>query len=169
MMTHVRVGKSILLAIILFITFVQCSRKTSDKNKPPVQLPVNNVIADTIIYDVLITNPNPDDTWTSQCLKNLEREAFIDQVFQAIYDGNLQPFDYYENKPISPRKLKRLEKSEELIRENIGKIQFTERWIYDPDSFFMKKEVISMVLGEHLYSNEGEVRGYKPVFMVKLK
>jgi hypothetical protein len=132
-------------------------------------VPQNNLIADTIIYDVLIKNPNPEDTWTTECIDNLKKAQFIDQIFAAIYNGNLEPMEYYDDTPLKIRKIRNQEKAEELIRSNIGKVQFTERWYYDPREFTMKKEVISLVFGQQLYNNEGEVRGYKPVFKVNLK
>lgn len=155
-----------LLIIILVVTTINCDRTPPE---PSVRVPQNNLLADTITYDVLIANPNPEDTWTAECLDNLNRDLFIDQIFEGIYNGTLKPYDYYEEKPIKPNKIRRLEEKEELIRNNIGKVQFTERWYYDASELKMKKEVISMVLGEQLYNSDGEVRGYKPVFKVHLK
>jgi hypothetical protein len=132
-------------------------------------IPKDNLVADTIVYDVLISNPNPEDTWTEKCLDNLNKTLFVEQIFQGIYSGELQPYDYYEDKPMRLSKIKRMEKNQELQRNHIGKVQFTERWYYDPVNLKMKKEVISMVLGEQLLNSEGEVRGYKPIFKVHLK
>lgn len=154
------------LITVLIITGINCDRTQPE---PFVQVPQNNLLADTITYDVLIANPNPEDTWTAECLGNLNRDLFIDQIFEGIYNGTLKPYDYYEEKPLKPNKIRRLEEKEELIRKNIGKVQFTERWYYDASELKMKKEVISMVLGEQLYNSDGEVRGYKPVFKVHLK
>lgn len=151
----------------IITTALGCDNKKTDLSYQNV--PKDNLVADTIIYDVLISNPNPEDTWTAECLDNLEKTLFVDQIFQGIYNGKLQPYDYYEDKPMRLSKIKRMEKNQELQRNHIGKVQFTERWYYDPVNLKMKKEVISMVLGEQLLNSEGEVRGYKPIFKVHLK
>ena len=40
------------------------------------------VVADTIIYDVVISNPNPDDPWAVQCLKGLDHDLLISNIFK---------------------------------------------------------------------------------------
>ncbi len=151
------------------ILSIACGCNSNKPDKSYQNIPKNNLVADTIVYDVLISNPNPEDTWTEECLDNLDRTLFVEQIFEGIYNGELQPYDYYEDKPMRPAKIKRMEKNQELLRAHIGKVQFTERWYYDPVNLTMKKEVISMVLGEQLLNSEGEVRGYKPIFKVNLE
>lgn len=159
--------KIIITIVITTLVISACGKKSPEKAE--AVLPQDNVIADTITYDVLIMNPNPDDEWTEACLQNLDKETFIDQVFTSIYNGDLEPIDYYDDEPLKLRKLKQLEEDKEIDRDAIGKVQFTERWFFDPVEMKMKKEVISMVLGEQLYSGNGDVRGYKPLFKINLK
>lgn len=126
------------------------------------------IIADTIIYDVIIKNANPDDSWTNECLKHFQHSAFIDSLFNLAYNRQVVVYDFFTKKPLKVKDLKRLEKQDGFKRANIGKIQFTEKWYFNSSSQQFQKEVISIVLGYELLSDEGIVRGYKPVFKIPL-
>ncbi len=127
-----------------------------------------NVIADTIIYDVVIKNPNPEDTWTDECLKNLQHSSLMDSLFTLVYSQQAVAYDFFTKEPLKVKDIKRLEKEESFNRNNIGKIQFTEKWYFDASSQQLQKEVISIVLGYELVNDEGMVYGYKPVFQLQL-
>ncbi len=125
-------------------------------------------IADSIVYDVIIKNANPYDTWTTECLSGLDRKTFIDDLFRAIYNGKLTAVDFDTEKTLSSEQVKKLEKEIKKVRSRIAKVQFIENWYFDTLSLTMQKEVRSVVLGYEVYDEEGEVRGYKPVFRVDL-
>ncbi len=127
-----------------------------------------SIIADTIIYDVIIKNPNPDDLWTSECLKNIHHSALIDSLFHLVYAKQAVAYDLYSNAPLKVKDVKRMENEADFQRNQIGKIQFTERWYFDVSTQQFQKEVISITLGHELYNEEGSVRGYKPVYKLKL-
>lgn len=129
---------------------------------------LKNLIADTIVYDVIIKNPDPDDKWTEECLAGLDIDRFVNQLFDAVYNKNAVAYDFFSGKQITPGKLKRIERSNDFSREKIGKIQFSESWYYDSLNLFMEKRIISMVLGYELYGDNGEIIGYKPVFKIEL-
>ena len=127
-----------------------------------------SVIADTIIYDVIIKNPNPEDAWTNECLKNLHHSSLIDSLFTLVYSQQAVAYDYDTQKPLKVKDIRSMEKEESFSRDNIGKIQFTEKWYFDASSQQLQKEVISIVLGHELVNDEGMVYGYKPVFRLQL-
>jgi hypothetical protein len=125
-------------------------------------------VANSIVYDVIIKNANPYDTWTTECLSGLDRSTFVDELFRAIYEGKLTAIDFDTEEKLSPEEVKKLEKEIKKVRSRIAKLQFTEDWYFDTLSLTMQKDVRSIVLGYEVYDDQGAVRGYKPVFRVDL-
>lgn len=160
----------ILGIILLILVSISCkneeSKKTSNAEITPSRS--DNLLADTIIYDVIIKNPNPNDKWTTECLQYLNRTNFVDDIFQAVYNEEIEAYSYFENELIKPKKLQKMEKDGEVDRGLIGKIQFTEKWYYDKNNLAFNKEILSVVLGEEIISQDGNIRGYKPIFKVAL-
>lgn len=125
-------------------------------------------IADTIISDVLILNPNEDE-WTDYCLRNLDKDVLVNEIFKSVYAGDLKPFEFFHNTPLNIEDVKALEKDPDFSRDKIAKVQFEEAWYYDPDAQKMIKKVHSIMLAYEIYNSLGEIRGYKPAFKVYFK
>ncbi len=163
----------ILPFICLSLIFLSCTTDRADTDTPAsTTFSTTNsgvVVADTIIYDVLIRNPDPNDSWTSECLENLNHRQLIDSLFALAYSGNAEIYDFFSNTPVRPQDLKEQEDEGVFDRESIGKIQFTESWYFDNTTQMMSKRIISIVLGDELYDEEGLVRGYKPIFRLQLQ
>jgi hypothetical protein len=161
-----------LLLLISFILVFGCSRNKFQEEQTPAVLVTGSfsgsLIADTIIYDVIIHNTNPDDQWTQQCLQYVNQRMFIDSLFKLVYEEKVIAFDFFEKKPLRIKDVRKLESEAGFNRDNIGKIQFTERWYFDSSKLQFQKEVISIVLGYDLYDNDGSIRGHKPVFKINL-
>jgi hypothetical protein len=151
---------------ILILISASCISKPHEESS--VTLPGATLVADTIIYDVIIRNRDPEDEWTNRCLQNLQHEKLIDSLFSMVYSGKAKAFNYDSEKFIKPNDLSKAEREDEFSRAAIGKIQFTERWYLDNSDQVMKKEVISLVLGHELYTESGDFIGYKPVFRIQL-
>ncbi|UCH14794.1 MAG: hypothetical protein JSV22_02235 [Bacteroidales bacterium] len=157
-----------------FLSFISCkeSRQESSEyietEKFVSDSLAKNLIADTIIYEVIIKNPNPDDKWTEKCLEGFDKNSFVDQLFNAVYDKQATAYDFFTGSEITPRGLKKIERSKDFSREKIGKIQFSESWYYDSLNIKMEKRIISMVLGYELHGDDGEIIGYKPVFKINM-
>ena len=126
-------------------------------------------IADTIIYDVIIKNPNPDDQWTNECLKSLKKDSLIDMIFELAYSENADVYDFFTGEKLTKRSIKKLEKQKDFNRDLIGKIQFTERWYFDPINQKMNKKILSMTLGYEIYYSDSIFGGYKPAFKITMK
>jgi hypothetical protein len=123
-----------------------------------------NLIADTIIYDVIIRSSNPNDEWENQRLQYLNQSAFVDSLFNLVYDKEIIAYDVFENKPLSISQVKLIEKQDDFARNRIGKVQFTEKWYFNPTNQELQKQILSIALGYETYDENGEVRAYKPVF-----
>ncbi len=134
----------------------------------PVNLPGSTMVADTIVYDVLIHNPNPDDAWTNQCLKGLYHSKLVDSIFHDVYSGKLIPYNIFENRPMTIKEVKALEETTGYDRSLVGKIQFTETWFYDASSGTFQKKIISIALGYERKNAGSDLVDYKPLFRVYL-
>lgn len=124
------------------------------------------LLADTIIYDVVIKNPDPEDTWTAYCLKKLDYSQLVDNWFNRVYTGELTAYDDLTNLPMNIKEIKKIEDQSDFSRDKIGKIQFTESWNYNPNKTSIEKKTLAVALGYEVYDDEGNIRGYKPVFKI---
>ncbi len=174
MSTKKFVFTGILLALLAITNCKTDESQINDQNIPTVDndtiktnnLQVMDVIADTITYDVIVKNPNPDDAWTEECLRNLNREALIQNIYEGIYNGKLKTLDYFSDEEITAEEIKHMEHEGDFDRNDIGKLQFTEIWYMNPKNYDVHKKVQSVVLGYELKKENGDIKGYKPVFRV---
>jgi Gliding motility associated protein GldN len=159
--------------LLFVILSFGCTHKPTSESKNTSKIRVDSlygtVIADSIIYDVIIHNPDPENPSTTEYLKDLRQKALIDSLFDLVYAEKITAYDFFSNEILSVRDLKKMESETGYSREDIGKIQFTERWFFDKTSQQFKKEVMSLVLGYELLNQDGGLRGYKPVFKIYLK
>jgi hypothetical protein len=125
-------------------------------------------VADTIIYEVMISNPNPEDTWTAHRLEGLNRKLLIDQIFELIYAGKISAFNHETGEKLTPKQVEEIEARENFSRDNIGMIQFTEGWFLNSEEITLSKEVRTMVLGYNYDTEEGE-RLHKALFRVEMR
>ncbi len=157
-------------SIFILLVFASgCNLKQNDYQA--IQLGTEEkfiVIADTIINDVVVKNPNQDE-WTDICLRNLDKKTLVDEIFKLVYSGELIPYEFFNNQTLSIEDIKALEEDPDFSRELIAKVQFEEAWYFDPASKKMIKKVHSIMLAYEIYNSLGEIRGYKPAFKVYLK
>jgi hypothetical protein len=156
--------------IIVALIFLACTHEQAVKQDLSDTLQkasnLGMLIADTIIYDVIIRSTNPDDAWVTACLRGLKRAELIDSLFAMVYDKRLTAFDFDTHRALRIKDIEKIEAGKDFAREKIGKIQFKERWFFDPSTLTMNKEIISIVLGYEVFDDVGELRGYKPVFQL---
>ncbi|PLX20273.1 MAG: hypothetical protein C0597_04285 [Marinilabiliales bacterium] len=162
-------SNSLLMALVIILTLASCNIK---QNEPVlVNLGEENnylAIADTIITDVVIQNPDENE-WTDYTLRNLNKEALVNEIFSSVYDGKLTPYEFFKNEPLTIEDVKNLEDDPEFDRDQIGKVQFEEAWYYDAENHKMVKKVHSIMLAYEIYNPLGEIKGYKPAFKVYFK
>ena len=136
---------------------------------PTVIIPANgNIIAHEIVYDVEIKNPNPEDQWMDEALMGLDHEALVDFVFEGIYSGRFTVFEIFEGTPIKTQKIIEMEEGGEFSRNQIGKFQFMEEWVVDPEQMTFSKKVTEIRMGLQKFNREGYLTGYAPLFRVVL-
>ncbi|MCW3788381.1 hypothetical protein [Plebeiibacterium sediminum] len=159
--------KTILPTILLIIfTAIACNHNT--EKQIVYTAPSSNNLelwADTIIYDVLISNPDSTDDWQEQKLKHLDHKKIVDDLFESIYSGQKKAYNYYTNSEYSIEDIKEFE--EDYPRSNIGKLQFSESWLYDKTLGKHIKQVHSILVAYTLYDSSNNIRGYKAGFFIK--
>lgn len=154
--------------IILILTNVSCKQNSKESNEAKNNVSLS-LLADTITYDAVINNPNPDDLYTERFLKRLNKEKLIDAIFDAVYSGKLKAYAIFGNKEMSIDQVKALENVKGFSRSKIGKVQFTESWYLDENSLSISKKVIAMAFGYDHANEDGIVDSYKPLFRVYIK
>lgn len=126
------------------------------------------LLANPITYDVIVKNPDPDDTWAEERLENMNLDKLIEIIFDAIEKGQATAFNYHTGETMSMKDIKKLEKTEEFDKSKIAKVQFVEDWYFDDNCFAMQKKVKSIMLAYEVYDQFGKIRGYKAAFKIDL-
>ncbi|MBU0765713.1 MAG: hypothetical protein KJ607_12855 [Bacteroidetes bacterium] len=125
-------------------------------------------VATTITYDVLIKNPDEEDAWTAEHLKDVDVKKLTDIIFDAVYSGQLTPYNFLSGEPMTIEDVKEIESRENYSREIIGKVQFVEEWKIDTVNFSFHKEVKQLMMAYEKYDNNAELIGYTATFLIKL-
>lgn len=157
--------------LVLLIMAAAACRKTNVPEQDPKAETVSDsgnmmVVADTITYQVVIRNANPEDSWTAQCLGRLDHRLLVDQLFEQVYAERITAYDHETREKLTPAQVKQIESQDGFSRDNIGMIQFTEAW-YLQQGTSMTKKVLSMVLGYNYYTPDGMLF-YKALFRVEM-
>jgi hypothetical protein len=160
--------KKLWLLMVIVILIFSCKPKTNQQVIHFDTVETFTVLADTIISDVVIKNPTEDE-WTDYTLRYLDKKTLVNQIFDAVYSKQLIPYDFFKNTELTIEQVKEIESDPDFSRDNIGKVQFEEKWYYDTKNNTMIKKVHSIMLAFELYNAEGEVKGYKPAFKVYFK
>jgi len=155
LLTVTILNRSILIGIIIFVGACHNSEKE--------RLPSTELFG-KIIYETAIVNHDSTDSWAGECLSDFNRNALIDKVFKSVYDRRVTPIDYYTGEKLSPDQIRKMETGGEFSRENISKIQFEERWIWDETKNEMQKQILSMTIAYEVFDHEFKPRGQKPIF-----
>ena len=124
-------------------------------------------IADPIIYEVLINNPNPEDDWKTECLAHTNTSDLVKDIIDAVREGDLLAFDYYDNHQLSKPELEKIISDSDLINRT-GNIQFEEEWYWDSKNLSLNKRVKKMMFGYEVLDAKEKIRGYKASFVVEL-
>ncbi|MCT4590806.1 MAG: hypothetical protein N4A71_23485 [Carboxylicivirga sp.] len=157
----------VVAAMCFFIALQACQQRNTNSTATHTEIS-GACVADTIIYPVLIKNADPYDTWTEQCLSRLERDKLVNQLFNAVYKHKAKAYNYTTNEELSIADIKEIEEQDDFSRDKVAKVQFWESWHFDEEQLIMTKKVQAILLAYEYLSEEGELRGYKAAFYIKL-
>lgn len=162
------IGHSLLLLGLLVFLW-QCNSPEGEKSNTPMQgSEVGELVVDTIIYPVTIINPDSLDTWADKRLKNLNHSSLISPLFEALYNGTISAYDYYNHEQISVEEIKEMEASGEIKRDQIAQLQFEESWYFNEKDGTLSKKVHGVLLATPVFNDLEEIKGYKAAFVIKL-
>jgi hypothetical protein len=154
---------------VLVVLLISCTGQ-----KEPEDLQASGVqteslqLADQIIYDVIIKNPDPQDEWTEKCLGGLKRGELVDFIFAGLYDDRFKAYDIFNDNLIPARTIRKMEEDGDFTRDHVSKIQFVEDWFVDPEGYSMSKKVTEVRLGVEHFDGFGMHMGHNPLFKVRL-
>jgi len=157
-----------------FFLFAGCKDVKKEGNCPlpdeskTIGLEEGILLANPITYDVIVKNPDPDDTWAEERLESMNLDKLIEIILDAIEEGQVTAFNYHTGETMSMKDIKKLEKTEEFDKSRIAKVQFVEDWYFDDKCFAMQKKVKSIMLAYEVYDQFGKIRGYKAAFKINL-
>ena len=140
--------KHYFIVLLLFVLVTGSCRKSNNTGTPVhsktafADSSLGLLMADTIIYQVSIINKNPDDAWAAYCLKGLDHGAFIDHIFDMIYQGRVIAYDQLTHEKLTKKQVENMEREPGFARNKISMIQFEESWYLNPVTNEMTKKVI---------------------------
>lgn len=154
---------------VLVILLISCTgQKESEDLQESIVQTGSLQLADQIIYDVIIKNPDPQDEWREKCLGGLKRGELVDFIFDGLYDDRFKAYDIFNDKLIPARTIRKMEEDGEFTRDQVSKIQFVEDWYIDPEAYSMSKMVTEVRLGCEHFDGFGMHLGHNPLFKVRL-
>jgi len=151
--------------LVLVLTLFSC--RPSDDFAPVTDERI--AVAENIIYDVIIKTPDREDPWEVEKLEGYHGDRMISELFNAVYTEKIKAYDYHTGKRLSPDEVRKTELSPGFDRNNLGKIQFTENWYYNPSTMDIDKEIVSIVLGYENREIDGTLIGYTAAFKLNFK
>lgn len=124
------------------------------------------LVADPIIYDVVVKNPDPNDEWVEFCLENTDVDAIQNVIFTAVLQERLTPYHYRLDSIIPLDSVKAfIERNKEF---QFAKLQFGEQWYFNETTLEMNKKVNYITFGYELFNSDGVMYEYRPGFKVYL-
>lgn len=160
-----------LLAILIIASFIfGCSKSNKPKEKSTKQSLSGDitVIADTIVYDVILRNIDTSDVWEAECLQYLNQKSLVNYLIDGVYNGQFIAIEFMGDKVLSIDDVKAIEQESNFSRDKVSKVQFRERWYIDSEGN-LQKQIISYTLGFEIYSKQNSFLGHKALFVVKPK
>ena len=155
----------VLSILTLMIGFTSCDPNNNESSETS---DLGQILADTIIYEVKIANSDSLNQWENEKVKYVNNEKIVNTLFDLIYNKGKVAYNYYTNEALSKSEVKDIEKQDGYNRKYITKLQFTEAWYYDETTLNYNKKILGILLAIELYNEDGEIRGYKALFTVKM-
>jgi hypothetical protein len=159
--------KNLTLFSLSLILLVSCNQ-TVDTIQPAVRDSSWILVADDIQYDVILKPTNEFDEWEIERLKGFNGDEMVNSIFNSILSGELEAYEYHSGEKLSAKDIKKIEEEPGFVRENLGKLQFTETWYFNPATLQIEKVVKSIVLGYELPFEEGMPPRYQAAFRIEI-
>jgi hypothetical protein len=154
---------------VLLVLLVSCNGQKGPEDPHASGVQTGSLqLADQIVYDVIIKNPDPGDEWMEKCLGGLKRGELVDYIFAGLYNDRFRAYDIFNDELIPARTIRQMEETGEFTRDQVSKIQFVEDWYADPENYSLTKRVKEIRLGVEHTDGFGMHLGHNPLFKVRL-
>ena len=166
----------LLLILVLLLSF-SCTRKQND-------VPVTEKIQ----YDVSIKSGNPDIDWWIDNIEGSYRDKLVSMLLTNALNGEIDVYDYFTNNKLTDNELAYIRGrtdtillqspdppyndttmivEQKLEYNDITRVRFLEEWTYDGnDVRTMEKNIIAIAPLLENYDENGNFRGYQPLFWI---
>ena len=152
------------MLIIISTALIACNNeKTSEDTGERL------IVAENIVYDVVIKVPDTDDPWEIKKLEGYMGERMVSEIFNSVYEGKVSVYEYHTGERLSAEQVREKELQQGYDRNNLGKIQFTENWYYNTLNMEIEKVVKTIVLGYENRTIDGKLIGYSAAFRLDLE
>lgn len=165
--------KTVKTAIIIALLIVSCKGRGPEEGEisaaGKVDTPEGAVIVAHDIVTEIIVRPDIDgDPWEVEKVEGYQGEIMINSIFDRIYRGSLIVYDYHTGEILTANDVRKVENEFNDDRSKIGKLSFTEDWLYYPAENRLEKITKSVVFGYELCNNQGKVYAYRAAFQASL-
>lgn len=144
-------------------------------------------VTQRIQYDVSIKSPDPSFDWWVQNIEGMNREAFIADLIEAAYKGDVTTYDPFLLSKLEPGQISRIGRRSDTLRiqksvppynyydtiisvelsiHDITRIRFLEEWNLNEKNMQIHKEVLGIAPLLESYDESGELRGFQPMFWI---
>lgn len=169
--------KKYILFSILILMLGACNQKKTGE-----------LITEKIQYDVIIKPDNLDSDWWVNNLEGSKREKFVLALMDDVLNHKINAFDFFTDEPLSYERIEHLKGYQDTILfqqpeppysdtlmvvdhsieyRDITKVRFLESWSYNgTDIRTMEKKIIGIAPMIENYDEEGNLRGYEPLFWI---
>ncbi len=165
---------------MLLLSLTACNSKKDQADKI--------ILTERIQYPVFIKTPYEEETdWWCENMEGPKREQFVNIIVDAALSGKVKAYDYISNTLLTKNEVEVIFNrydtvlytrtvapfdevdtviNTKLDRKDIHRITFLEEWYFDEKNFSIEKKVVGVAPAITLYSDSGEIKGYKPLFWV---
>ena len=170
--------KIILAATVAFATGLSpsCTQESSTSGHEEVPAPSSSnyeLWAEQVESTTDVVKP---DGWSEQdwnsVTKNIDREKIFISITQAALSGKQQAYNYITDSALTVEQVKSslvLSETSNVGAKDISHIRVKEKLYFDAENFKLLKQPTALSLFVNSYAEDGSIRGYKPLFYVKLK
>lgn len=161
------------IAVLMGCIFFSCQSpdKSPEDNAPPATLPdpaKGELWAEQVESQTDLRRPEgwSDADWNAT-VKGIEKEKILKAVTEAVLSGKLKAYNYaYDTSIYTVEEVKTM--MQDLKADDLVHVRTKEQWIFDPVGFVLQKKVRSIALFTNYISSDGEIRGMRPLFYVKI-
>lgn len=179
----------LLISFVIISSFVLFSCGSDGEKQEKNDQNNKEILTDLIQYDVMIKNTDADQDWYVQNMEGRNRDEFVKRIMNAASSGEYRLYNYFFNTPLTVdevnAKFNRIDSVTlqrsyppyewydtvmvtKLDESDITKVRFLEEWYIDKNKLDIEKKIVGIAPLMENYNEEGEFRGYVPLFWIYL-